>query len=282
MSNFSAALDYAIVRRWRIFPCGLDKTPLIQRGLHAASNQASNIIKWWESWPDALIGLPTGTINGFVVLDVDVKRPEDNGFDTLATMGYATLPDTPLAHTPSGGVHLYFALPIAEIRNTSGKRGRGIGPGLDWRGCGGYVIAPSPSGGYAWDPHHTFEADRLAEVPINLLPRESRPVLPPPRKYTGALSPYAEAALARACQAIVDAPNGEQEATLNGESFSIGTLSAAGQIPADLALDALMWTAQQMVSHDPHRPWSARELDTKVRRAFADGLRHPREVRRAG
>jgi Bifunctional DNA primase/polymerase, N-terminal len=136
MSNFSAALDYAIVRRWRIFPCGLDKTPLIQRGLHAASNQASNISKWWESRPDALIGLPTGTINGFVVLDVDVKRPEDNGFHTLATMGYATLPDTPLAHTPSGGVHLYFALPRGEIRNTSGKRGRGIGPGLDWRGKG--------------------------------------------------------------------------------------------------------------------------------------------------
>jgi hypothetical protein len=33
---------------------------------------------------------------------------------------------------------------LREIRNTGGARGRGIGPGLDWQGAGGYVIVPSP------------------------------------------------------------------------------------------------------------------------------------------
>src|SRR5215472_10201114 len=69
MNNFGAALDYAVARHWRIFPCCSDKTPLIRRGLHAASNRASDIVKWSGAWPEALIGVPTGAINNVAVLD---------------------------------------------------------------------------------------------------------------------------------------------------------------------------------------------------------------------
>ena len=135
--TLDAALGYAH-RGWPVFPCHwrgeYRKRPLIQRGLHAATCNEGPIGDWWHRWPGALIGVPTGRTNGFVVLDVDV-RGSVNGFDTLAELGFAILPDTPTVYTASGGLHLYFESPDhPEIRNTAGNRGRGIGPGLDWRG----------------------------------------------------------------------------------------------------------------------------------------------------
>lgn len=99
-----------------------------------------------------------------------------------------------------------------------------------------------------------------------------------PRAEIG-LSPYAEAALDSACRKIIFAPSGEQEATLNGEAFAIGTLAGAGAIPEEFARRTLIWAAQRVASHDPHDPWLASELQAKVGRAFAAGVRRPREVR---
>jgi hypothetical protein len=95
------------------------------------------------------------------------------------------------------------------------------------------------------------------------------------------LSPYAEGALDRACRAIIGAPDGEQETTLNGEAFSIGTLAGAGAIPADFARRTLIWAAQRMPDFDCRHPWRTAEIVRKVNRAFEDGVRHPRERRRA-
>ena len=93
--------------------------------------------------------------------------------------------------------------------------------------------------------------------------------------------PYAEAALNAACRAITTAPAGEQERTVNAEVFSIATLAGAGGIPIDLARRVLHWAASQMPNYDPRRPWRSAELARKVDRAFDDGLRHPRQARRA-
>src|SRR4029077_17235244 len=146
-----------------VFPCGPNKNPLVKGGLHAATRDEEQICEWRGDKPGALIGLPTGPTSGAVVLDVDVKYGEW-GFDTLDELGFSVLPDTPMVHTPSGGLHIYFKPPSIELRNTAGERGSGVGRGLDWRGDGGYVIMPGP-GGYWWDPHHNIETDLLAEVP---------------------------------------------------------------------------------------------------------------------
>src|SRR5438270_1970119 len=74
--------------------------------------------------------------------------PADQGFDTLAELGFALLPETPMAHTASGGLHLYFESPDRiEIRNTASAYGADIGPQLDSRGEGGSIILPSPGSG---------------------------------------------------------------------------------------------------------------------------------------
>jgi putative DNA primase/helicase len=147
----TVALEYASAG-WMIFPCAADKKPLIEDWPYRATRDAVQIESWWVRWQKALIGCPTGLANRFVDLDVDVKDPRKYGFDTLADLGFAILPNTPMVHTRSGGLHVYFERPTEGLRNTAGSRGRGIGPGLDWRGDGGYVILPSPGSGYWWDP----------------------------------------------------------------------------------------------------------------------------------
>jgi hypothetical protein len=283
MNQLDAARGYAR-RGWPVFPCRWQgeqrKRPLVERGLHAATQDEAQIADWWRRWPDALIGVLTGRPAGFAVLDVDVKGAV-NGFDTLADLGFAMLPETPMVRTVTGGLHLYFAAPdYPEIRNTAGERGTGIGRGLDWRGAGGYVIAPSPDSGYAWDPYWNLDTVPFAPVPIALLPREpERPQTARPVKLTNGLSPYAEAALDSACRRIVAAPAGEQETTLNAEAFAIGTLAGAGAIPADFARQAIHWAAREIRDHDPGRPWRAREIEAKVNRSFEAGMRRPRNAR---
>src|SRR5439155_25092554 len=90
-----AALQYSR-RKWPVFPCHWTaerrKRPLIENGFHAAIIDSAQIRDWWGRWPNALIGVPTGPVSGFVVLDVDVKRPEANGYDTLDDLGFGILP----------------------------------------------------------------------------------------------------------------------------------------------------------------------------------------------
>jgi putative DNA primase/helicase len=289
MAPLDAALRYA-GRGWPVFPCQWQgegrKRPLIERGLHAATTDAATVSAWWTRWPEALIGLPTGEPIGCVVLDIDRKEGGPDGLATLGKIDCPILPLTPTVYTASGGMHLYFQRPEDGLRNTNGERGRGIGPGLDWRGDGGYVILPSPGSGYRWDKRLHFGRYAPCAVPETLLPKSPRIVTRAPMserapKRAIGLSRYAEAALDKAARAIINAPGGEQEATLNSEAFSIGTLAGAGGVPADFAKKILVWAARQMRDHDPQRPWRPGEIEFKVARAFADGMRHPRDGRHA-
>ena len=274
----STAVDAAIAyaeRGLSVFPCGWAgagrKLPLTKHGFKDASTDASVIRMWWKRWPAALVGTPTG--REFVVLDVD---PRHDGFETLARLGFKELPITMTASTAGGGVHIYFEPPVPPIRNTSGDRGRGVGVGLDWRGEGGYVILPSPLSGYKW-----ISTEPLAPVPAALMPKEaptsfrSPPPSPPAIECTE-LTRYGEAALRSAAEKIMSAPNGAQEWTLNAEALSIGRLAGAGGVPADLALDILITAGLAMVDYNPDWEWEPQQVETKVRRAFAQGLARPR------
>ena len=273
---------YAERFAWPVFPCQWQgparKRPLITGGFREASTQRREIERRWRRWPLALVGLATGRRSGIVVLDVD-RKGGINGFDTLDALGAAILPVTPLVHTASGGLHLYFRAPDDEIRNTAGARGRGLGPGLDIRGDGGYAIVPAPGSRYRWDPVCHLRDTPILPLPAWAAPREIVPAgqaKNAPRKPITGLSPYAEAAFDGAVRRIIRAGNGEQEATLNGEAFAIGTLAGASAIPADFARRVLVWAAEQMISYDPRRPWRPGEARQKVERAFGHGLRHPR------
>lgn len=133
----AAALRYAR-RDWPVFPCVPgDKRPLTSRGHLDATTDPSRITSWWNRWPNANIGVPTGERSGLLVLDVD----GDEGRQTLETLEqeHGRLPATLRVSTPNGGEHIYFQYPPGtEVRNSAGK----LGPGIDVRGEGGYVLAP--------------------------------------------------------------------------------------------------------------------------------------------
>ena len=267
MTPLATALAYAQERGWPVFPCKPwpDKRPLTAHGFKDASRDPRQITEWWTRSPQALIGVPTGAAIGLSILDID---PRHNGYDTFAVdFGFVAWPETPTDRNPrSGGAHLWFADPEGRIRNTEGKRGRGIGRGLDWRGTGGYVCP------YDWDSHLNFDTITPLSIPPALLPRALERQAHEPVQSVDGLSPYARKALDSACRNIINAPNGEQEATLNSECFAIGTLAGARAIPEGFALKTLLWATSRIPDYDPRRPWRSGELENKVRRAFADGL----------
>src|SRR5262249_11315033 len=121
MSPIQAALAYAAALGWPVFPRA-GRVPLTAHGYKDASLDAEQIRAWWHQHPTALTGVATGP-PGPVVLDIDRKGGVD-GFETLEALGKALLPETPMAHTPSGGIHVYFAAnPKLEIRCSTGVHG---------------------------------------------------------------------------------------------------------------------------------------------------------------
>jgi hypothetical protein len=67
--------DYA-GRNWSIIPIRPeDKRPLVrwENYQHRRADEAE-VRGWFQAWPDAGIGIVTGTISGLVVLDIDVRH----------------------------------------------------------------------------------------------------------------------------------------------------------------------------------------------------------------
>jgi hypothetical protein len=123
--------------------------------------------------PDgAGVGLATGTRSGgLVVIDVDVKDLID-GRETLQALGaqLGRLPATLTVQSPSGGLHLYFVA-LSPVGNSAGL----LGPAIDTRGDGGYVVAPG-------SPHRRGGVYRVLDAsPPALLPSAWANVMPRPR-----------------------------------------------------------------------------------------------------
>ncbi len=163
-----AALSYTRQNGMRpplkIFPLmPSEKTPICSGGFHAATTDVVQIRKWWDEWPHANIGFHT---DGIIVIDIDRHDPSADGFDSLHELErqYGELPETWRSITPSGGEHIYFKCDDPRLTN-----GAGIAPGIDYRGCGGYVLLPPsvhPNGGtYEWDAGYTPKDTPLADLP---------------------------------------------------------------------------------------------------------------------
>lgn len=136
-SLIEAALTYAScgVPVFPLRPC--TKEPFYgSRGFLDATTDPRSIRQWWSDDPDSNIGIPTGERSGLLVVDED---PRHGGSEALArlTETHGELPRTKTTKTGSGGRHHIFRH-SPGIGNSSGK----LGPGLDVRGEGGYIVAP--------------------------------------------------------------------------------------------------------------------------------------------
>ena len=149
----------------RVFPCN-GKIPATPHGCKNATTDHAQIAEWWGGGSTYNVAIATGS--GLVVLDVDTAHDAGKfGDETLADLEqqYGPLPETWTCLTGGGGVHYYFqcddpALTVAV----------GFAPGLDYRGAGGYVIAPPsihPTTGraYEWEASSTPTSVPLAPLP---------------------------------------------------------------------------------------------------------------------
>ena len=147
-------------------------------GFHRATVDPERIELWWQQWPDANIGTPTGrhtdavlgraNVKPFDVLDVDTDHDGLTSLDALITE-HSELPDTAMQVTGTGGLHYCFTS-SGEIRNSAG----GIATGIDVRGTGGYIVVapsvhPETLEPYLWADGQSILELELATIPEWLL-----------------------------------------------------------------------------------------------------------------
>jgi putative DNA primase/helicase len=126
----------------------------------------------------------------------------------------------------ASGEHRYFAYPGLHLKNTAGK----LGPGLDIRCCGGYVVGPGAvhktGHTYAWIDGYRPGQVALAKPPQwlidQLTARTERPRIVPPASPKA----YASAALASEERVLLSTPAGQRNTRLNLAAFRLARFAA--------------------------------------------------------
>jgi len=241
MTGLASAAPRLAQRGRAVFPLaeGAKKPMKATNGFHAASTDPVLARDRWREHPRANIGVATGSISGIWAFDVDRQH---DGHKTLQGLcaKHDPLPTTVGVHTPSGGFHLWFKWPPGGIviRNSAGR----IGPGLDVRGDGGYVVAPpsrlSNGRSYTWfkDPVEILPAPtwliKLALPPEPVKLREVKPL-------EGDVDNYVATAVADELRQLSRARDGTRNDTLNKTAFAIAGFVKGGYLPHDWAIAKL-------------------------------------------
>jgi hypothetical protein len=203
---------------------------LVPHGVKDATCNRARILAWWTRHPHANIGLATG--HRFDVLDVDGAA----GAHAIRILAFehGLVSSGPLVRTGGGGWHYYL---------TPTGLGNASSVGLDhvdWRGRGGYVVAPPsrhPSGHpYQWTPGRDLDSPP-GQVPAVLLERlqprqRQRPPAPVqlPAVADGAGERYARAALAEELTRVAAAPVGQRNRQLWESTRNLYNLVATGAL----------------------------------------------------
>ncbi|HSH42636.1 MAG TPA: bifunctional DNA primase/polymerase [Arenicellales bacterium] len=145
------ALDLAGVG-FHVFPLRSGgKKPAITGWPKRATTDPAQIEQWW-SGRSLNIGIATerfGDGQALVVVDIDNKNGKCGDETVLALeLEGLDLPPTWQVLTPTGGRHLYYVVdePVKQGAEV-------LGPGVDIRSRGGYVVAPGSvveQGEYVW------------------------------------------------------------------------------------------------------------------------------------
>jgi Bifunctional DNA primase/polymerase, N-terminal len=266
-ANLAAGLEYAAAGM-AVFPVSAAKKPLTEHGYLDASVDPKVIKAWHRQW--AHCEWAWSVPDEILVADVDRKNGRDGYADFQRLFGlHPRDAGTPMATTPSGGLHLFYRASKA-YKNVAAIDGTGI----DARSGGGYVLLPIRGNGREWlrpyvgatgmlDAPEWF--DRIERAPPGTAPPAS------PLSTDAKVLDRGRFALEQACHAIENAPNGAQEFTLNKRAYTVGGMVARGDIAWEEAREELIAAAKRMPIHG--KPW--RKLDAKVERALEDGMARP-------
>jgi Bifunctional DNA primase/polymerase, N-terminal len=244
---------------------------LVPHGVKDATTNRARVLAWWTRHPQANIGLACG--HAFDVLDVD--GPEGaHAIRTLAAE-HGLQSSGPLVCTGGGGWHFYLTPTGLGNVHPAGLAH------VDWRGRGGYVVAP-PSRHASGHPYQWATGRDLntppGTVPAVLLERLER--RPPQRSPWPAQVPaagdgpgcrYARAALAEELARVAAAQVGERNQQLWESARNLYNLVATGALDQREVHQGLLAAAERcgLLAEEPRQ----------TRRTLASGrqvgLAHP-------
>jgi hypothetical protein len=244
---------------------------LVPHGVKDATCNRARILAWWTRHPQANIGLACG--HGFDVLDVDGPAGAQ-AIRELAT-AHGLQSSGPLVHTGGAGWHYYLApTGLGNVRPTGLEH-------VDWRGHGGYVVAP-PSRHASGHPYQWVEGRDLGTppgpVPVVLLDRLRARQLQRPTGVIkvraagdGPGDRYARAALAEELARVATAPIGQRNRQLWESTRNLYNLVAAEALDQREVDEGLLKAAERcgLLAQEPRQ----------TRRTLASGrqvgLAHP-------
>ena len=254
MSNVAVAIALAR-RQFKVFPIkpGLKFPPLVTDWPGLATTDEEQIRAWWALYPNANAGVHC---TGYLVIDCDVKS---GGPMSLAALdAIYELPPTLRTITPSGGSHLFYALPEGHpgVPNTVGK----LGKGLDVRSERGYVVS---AGSEVATGRYRFESEAaVAPAPEWLLAKLGR--IEPKTAGAAVVVPDASDAVVAHAVRWLEAHPG----AIEGQGGDLYTYTTGCRL-RDFGLSARQAVEARLVWNDRRSPpWTAIEIETKVGNAY--------------
>lgn len=224
-----SALDL-VAQGYAAFPCRHDKAPACPEGFKAASTDPDATTALFRRYRAPLIGVATGAVSGFSVLDLDLGK----GGDAWWAASRERLPPTRTHETRSGGLHLLFRH-VPVLRNTASR----VAPGVDTRGDGGYIVW-WPADGYT-----VLNPDVLADWPTWLLqqlaPKQARKA---PADLATASSAFQEASLAGLVRFISNASEGHRNDSVFWAACRAGQAVRAKVLTEEAAIGMIVRAAK--------------------------------------
>jgi hypothetical protein len=245
---------------------------LVPHGVKEATTNRARVLAWWTQQPQANIGLACG--HRFDVLDVD------GPIGAQAIRAFAGQHDLessgPLVRTGGGGWHYYLA-----ATGLGNARPRDLEQ-VDWRGRGGYVVAP-PSRHRSGHPY-TWVAGRdldtaVPGVPAALLERLQHRQADRPTPVSSVLPVgdrpgprYGQAALAQELARVATAPHGHRNRQLWESARNLYNLVATGALDHHQVHQGLLQAAERcgLLGDEPRQTQRTLASGRQV------GLAHPR------
>ncbi|MFB8281203.1 bifunctional DNA primase/polymerase [Nocardia colli] len=276
----------AAARGWHVFPLRPNaKTPALEGDWSGhASTEPDQIRDWWNTNPRRNIAIATG-LSGLLVIDIDIEHRSPRQPSTppaaqrLLDRLEAITGDpagllTFAVRTPSGGAHFYYRAPATPELGCSVGR---IGPSIDSRGRGGYVVAAGSrtrAGTY-----RIIDARPAAELPAALVELLVPPAPPPASNHPGSglspayADPYLAAIVAGETRRVANPAPNTRNITVFHAAITLGRLVAGGelteqQVRAELTAAALTHVGVDGFTHA--------ELDRAITNGLAYGAQRPR------
>jgi hypothetical protein len=236
----AAALGYAAANL-PVFPCApCAKIPATRNGFHDATTNPETVKRFWRI-ADRNIGIPTGPVSGFWILDIDGADGEANL--CVLQSKHGPLPPTRQVNTGAGR-HLWFAY-TGPIQSSAGR----IAAGIDVRGDGAYAIVPPsvhPSGrSYSWSADSPEDMAAAPPWLVELARRRPAPISERAlanlrARHSGAPGAYGQAALDRESADLAATLPGGRNHALNRAAFRLFQLVAGGELKRDQVVERLI------------------------------------------